>query len=103
MPITFKSKHSPNILMLDTVARDLIRKMGHSGSVPGSLGADDIAAALEKLKHALARANAAAGGDPGGEDEREDGPAVSLAHRALPLVEMLEKALAEGDYVIWDH
>lgn len=100
MPITFKSKHSPNILMLDSVAHELIRKMGHSGSVPGSLAADDVPGALEKLNGALARA---AGGDAQGDDEREDGPAVSLAHRALPLIEMLEKAQAEGDYVIWDH
>lgn len=103
MPITFKSKHSPNILMLDSVAHELIRKMGHSGSVPGSLAADDVAGALEKLNAALARAAAAAGGDVPGDDEREDGPAVSLAHRALPLIAMLEKAQAEGDYVIWDH
>ncbi len=102
MAVTFKSKHSPNILMLDTVALELIRKMGHSGSVPGSLGADDVAGALDKLNSALARAAAAAGGDKPGDEEREDGPAVSLGHRALPLVEMLEKALANGDYVIWD-
>lgn len=102
MPITFKSKHSPNILMLDTVALELIRKMGHSGSVPGSLGTEDIAGALEQLNAALARAAAATGGDKPDADEREDGPAVSLGHRALPLVEMLEKALANGDYVIWD-
>ncbi len=102
MPITFKSKHSPNILMLDTVALELIRKMGHSGSVPGSLGAEDIAGALEKLNTALARAAATTAGEKPGDDEREDGPAVSLSHRALPLVAMLEKALAEGDYVIWD-
>jgi len=103
MPITFRSKHSPNILMLDSVALELIKKMGHSGSVPGSLGADDVAGALEKLNAALARAEAATGGDAPADDEREDGPAVSLGHRALPLVEMLEKALADGDYVLWDH
>ncbi|MGR9092140.1 MAG: DUF1840 domain-containing protein [Gammaproteobacteria bacterium] len=102
MPIIFKSKHSPDILMLDSVAHELIKKMGHSGSVPGSLGAVDIAGALEKLNAALARAAAAAGSDEAGDDEREKEPAVSLAHRALPLVEMLKKALAEGDYVIWD-
>lgn len=102
MPITFRSKHSPNILMLDSVALELIKKMGHSGSVPGSLAADDVAAALDKLNAALARAAAATGADAPDDDEREDGPAVSLAHRALPLVEMLEKARAAGDYVIWD-
>lgn len=102
MPITFKSKHSPNILMLDTVAQELIRKMGHSGSVPGSLAADDVAAALDNLNAALARAAAASGNETAADDERDDGPKVSLAQRALPLVGMLEKALAEGDYVIWD-
>jgi len=103
MPITFKSKHSPNILMLEAVALELIKKTGHSGTVPGSLAADDIPAALERLRASIARAEAhAADQNAERDDEREGGPAVSLAHRALPLIEMLETALAEADYVIWD-
>ena len=53
MPITFKSKYSPDILMLETTGRELIRLMGHSGALPGSLAADDIPAALARLEAAV--------------------------------------------------
>ena len=54
MPITFKSKHSPDILMLENVARELIRMMGHSGTLPGSWAPEDLPAALATLEAALA-------------------------------------------------
>ncbi len=105
MPITFKSKHSPDILMLEGVARELIRLMGHSGSVPGSLAADDIAAALAHLESAVkdgpARAlNADRKHDE--EDEKRE-PKISVALRAGPLLAMLKTALQEQEHVIWDH
>jgi hypothetical protein len=53
MPITFKSKHSPSIVMLEAVALELIRIMGHSGGVPGALAAEDIPAALERLERVV--------------------------------------------------
>lgn len=104
MPITFKSKHAPNILMLESVALELIKMMGHSGSVPSSLAAQDISGALERLRAGVA----SSAGRPlqtdrdDIENDRSEEPAVSLAHRSLPLIEMLETALREGDYVIWD-
>ena len=104
MPITFKSKHSPSILMLEAMALELIRLMGHSGEVPGSLAQEDIASALYALEAAIAVAPArplSAERKPG-DDEVVTEPVVSVAHRALPLIQMLRKALANNDYVIWD-
>ncbi len=104
MPITFKSKHSPSILMLEAMALELIGLMGHSGEVPGSLAQEDIVGALRPLEAAIAVAPArplSVERKPG-EDEAHTEPAVSVAHRALPLIQMLRKALANGDYVIWD-
>lgn len=104
MPITFKSKHSPNILMLETVALELIKMMGHSGTVPGALATQDIPAALAHLKRAVAsapdRALEADRDDAQESEERE--PSVSMAQRAMPLREMLEAAIKNDDYVIWD-
>ena len=105
MPITFKSKYSPDILMLDGVARELIRLMGHSGSVPGSLAAEDIAAALAHLQAAVtagpARPLAADHGSHEDDDKRD--ALISVAQRAGPLLAMLETALKEQQHVIWDH
>jgi hypothetical protein len=104
MPITFKSKHSPDILMLETVALELIKLMGHSGTVPGALATQDIPEALAHLKRAVASAP-----DRALEADRDDGkegeerePPVSVAQRATPLIETLEAAIINDDYVIWD-
>lgn len=105
MPITFKSRHSPNIIMLDAAGHALIRLMGHSGTVPGSLAAEDVPEALSRLEAAVAadpdRPLEPGRGVPGDDDEERE-PPVSVAKRALPLIEMLRTAAAEQDYVMWD-
>lgn len=104
MPITFKSKRSPDIVMLETMGLELIRMMGHSGTVPGSLAAEDVAVALQHLEEAMkaggGRALNAERPDP---DDEDDGRAqITLAQRAGPLRDMLVDAAEAGDYVIWD-
>ncbi len=89
--------------MFETIALQLIRAMGHHGTVPGAIAAEDVSAALRRLEDKLAgpeidRPDAS-------EDEQsneEQEPRVSLAHRALPLTSMLRSAVEEGDYVIWE-
>lgn len=105
MPITFKSKHSPDILMLENVARELIRMMGHSGTLPGSWAPEDLPEALAKLESALAGGAAKpldADRRRDDDDDNDRGRGVSAAHRALPLIEMLRRAQRDGDYVTWD-
>ena len=104
MLITFKTEAYASITMFGDVAAALIKLMGHSGTVPGALLAEDIPEALALLKKAVA-ANPNAPLDPEGSqagDEQSDEPHVSLAHRALPLIELLEAASAAGKNVIWD-
>jgi hypothetical protein len=88
--------------MFGDMAVQLLRLMGHSGTIPSAILADDIPAALERLKRGLAE-----GGPPpadaGDEDDPDrDGPRVSLAQRAFPLIELLERAAADGRDVTWD-
>jgi Domain of unknown function (DUF1840) len=104
MPITFKSKYSPDILMLESVAKELIRLMGHSGSLPGSLAAEDIPAALARLEAAIAggATQALQADRPKAQDDDHHEPAISAAHRAGPLIKMLQIAAREAEHVIWD-
>jgi hypothetical protein len=98
MLVTFRSKAYANITMFGDVAVQLLKMMGHSGTVPGALMPEDIPAALEKLKAALTRAEPDAPPQGGDEDE----PAVTLSHRALPLIELLEAAQKDDATVMWD-
>ncbi len=101
MLITFSCPAYADITMLGDVAIRLLKMMGHSGKVPSALLAADIPAALERLQAAVK----AAGEEPAqGESSRveDEEPAVSLRHRALPLIELLEAAVKEECNVTWD-
>ena len=69
--------------------------------MPGALLAPEVQPALERLEAAVAaQQQLPAAGEP--EEEDDEGPAVSLRHRALPLIELL-KAAAKGEcHVMWD-
>jgi hypothetical protein len=102
MIVTFETEVHANITMFGDVAVALIKLMGHSGSVPGALMAADVPAALERLKWAVAeRPDETLDPEPKGQTEDEDEPSVSLAHRALPLIQLLESAAAAGKNVMW--
>jgi hypothetical protein len=104
MLVTFKTDAYANITMFGAVAVTLIKLMGHSGAVPGALLAQDVPAALARLRSGVA-ANPDARLDPApasGREPDEETPPVSLAHRALPLIELLEAAATQGENVMWD-
>jgi hypothetical protein len=103
MPITFKSKHAPDILMFESIALQLIKLMGHSGAVPGALAIEDLPGALQRLEQSLTEPSIrlAESGDNAKRDEDRESQ-VSMGNRALPLLNMLKSAVEEGDYIIWD-
>jgi len=103
MLVTFKTKAYSNITMFGDVAIRLLKLMGHSGTVPSAILADDVPAALERLQAAIAeekRKAAAMRREEPEDDEKE--PPVSLANRALPLIELLEAAAKQNCDVMWE-
>jgi hypothetical protein len=101
MLVTFRSKAYANITMFGDVAVTLLKLMGHSGTVPSAIKSADIPSALQRLRTAIAK-EATASKEPDraqGGEERE--PAVALANRALPLIELLEAAAAQNADVTW--
>ncbi|NVK41021.1 MAG: DUF1840 domain-containing protein [Oceanospirillaceae bacterium] len=106
MLITFSSDAYADITMLGDIAKQLIRLLGHSVVVPGAILADDVPEALAQLRKALENppppADAKAKADRNDEDnEDEEGPAIGLARRAFPLLEMLEAAARDHKDVMW--
>lgn len=103
MVIKFETKAYASITMFGDVAVTLIKLMGHSGSVPGVLLADDVPDALAHLQAAVA-AQPGEALDPASSsaNDGDEGQHVSLAHRALPLIELLTAATTEHEAVMWD-
>jgi Domain of unknown function (DUF1840) len=102
MLITFKSKAYGDVTMFGDVALKLIRIMGHGGTVPGAIGADEIGLSLARLRAAVQadkELNAGKAEEPDNAQEGRD--RVSLAQRAVPLIEMLEAAERLGSPVMW--
>jgi uncharacterized protein DUF1840 len=102
MLVTFRSKAHPNITMFGDVAIKLLKLTGHSGTVPSALVAADIPAALKRLRQAIAEQQPAAAPPAAARSGDEAEPVVSLSARALPLIQLLEAAAADGADVMWD-
>lgn len=83
------------------IAVELLRAMGHSGTVPGAMLPADIPGALARLRSMVDKGPASPG-KPAAKGEDEDGPApVSLRQRAYPLVDLLARASEKGKEVLW--
>jgi len=110
MLVTFHSRAYADITLFGDIAQTLLKMMGHSGTVPGALLAEDVPAALTRLRAALAAQQAALAAkqqahDEDKEDEEEDEEKEAkppLGVRALPLVELLEASARRGCDVMWD-
>ena len=100
MLVTFSTKSYSNIMMFDDIATRLLRMMGNSATIPGAIVADDVPEALQKLKGALNIQEGFPQVAPNTGDEESE-HIVSLRHRALPLVELLENAAKKGNDVMW--
>ncbi|HCH0946219.1 TPA: DUF1840 domain-containing protein [Vibrio parahaemolyticus] len=107
MLITFRCRSYANVTMFGDIALEMIKMMGHSGTVPGSISAQDVPDALSKLTSALSTKNAAEENLPTDvdvdEEEEQAEPAVSLGRRAFPLIELLKSAIKEECEVMWDN
>ena len=86
----------------------LLRAMGHSGTVPGAILAAELPEALADLRKALetqADMPSPAETEPPEDDDEERGnapPPVTLRMRAVPLIDMIETAIARGSDLMWE-
>ena len=95
MLVTFTTKAYADITMFGDPAKSILKMMGHSGTVPSAIMAEDVPAVLQKLKAAIAAERPALRND----DAEE--PAISMAHRALPIIELLTAAAKQQCDVMW--
>jgi len=97
------------LTMFGDAATALLKLLGHSGSIPGAILTADLPAALAQLRAGLERDGDTPAPEPGadtdrrrGEDEDARRPPVTLRMRALPLIELIEGAIARGSDLMWE-
>ena len=99
MLITFRSKAHASITMFGDIGLRLLEMMDFGTRVPGAINADDVPSALDNLRAALAREVEPESTE---NDADDDQPRISLHTRALPLLDLLQAAAQEAEYVSWE-
>ena len=97
MLVTFSTDAYADITMFGDVALTMLKMMGHSATVPGAILAADVPAALNKLTAAIEAQTDTVPVD----DQDEDEPVVSMANRALPLIDLFTAATKSDCNVMW--
>ena len=101
MLVTFSTPAHGDVTMFGDAALQLIKMMGRNDTVPSALYAEDVQAVLQRLKAVLESGQSSPGPESPAEDE-DDEVTVSIYHRALPLIELLEAAAHEKCAVMWE-
>jgi hypothetical protein len=112
MLVTFRSTATESITMFKDVAVQLLKLMGATGRIPGALGPEDVAPALQRLEAAteqikagthVTAARPADNEDSKNEDEDDEREApVDIATRAVPLLSILKRAAAANAEISWE-
>ena len=98
MLVTFQTDAYEAITVFGHVAKKLLTMMGQSGSIPGAILASDVPHALALLRKAIeGEKKHTVAVDPDSDEE----PEVSLAHRALPIIALLQAAETQHCDVMW--
>ena len=98
MLVTFTTDAYANITMFGDIALAMLKMMGHSGTVPGAIKAEDVPQALSRLKAGIESNK----DSPHIENKNSEQPEVSMAHRGLPLINLLSAAAKAKSHVMWD-
>ncbi len=109
MLFKFKSKASADLIMLEADGRRLLKAMIGDDPVQGIVRATDLPAALARLEAAVAedeawrkaRAEEQSLKSPQDEAPEPALPAIRLAQRALPMQQMVRRAIAEDADLVW--
>ena len=102
MLVTFKTDAYADIIMFGDVAKQLLKMMGHSGTVPSAMLAEDVPAALDRLKRAVEVERSTSTQEQGENSQESGDQTVSLTYRALPLIELLTAAAKRHCNVMWE-
>jgi len=94
----FRSKATGDLVMLGPDGDQLLRLIGREPAAQGIIEPPAMAAARRALEEAAA-AEAAQAGD--GDDLEAARRAVRLKQRVWPMVQMLQRAEAAGEPIVW--
>jgi hypothetical protein len=102
MLVKFTSTATGSITMFGDIATQLIKMLGATGKVPGAMSAEDLPAAIAKLKTQLAQQAGVDGEVQDDDEEDKSKQPISLSSRAVPLIDLLQRAADKQAPVMWE-
>lgn len=101
MLVKLVSSTSGELVMMAETAQALFRLIGKEGTARGVFTREQLPDALARL-----RAGAHSAPPPAAHEEEDDTDGheipVGLAQRAFPLIELMERTIADEGYVMWE-
>lgn len=97
----FKSKAAGDVIMLGPNGDRVLALIGKPGGGPGILEPQDMLAAVAALQAAIEADEAARAAAVDDQDPAARPEAISLRQRAWPLVEMIRRAHAADEPIVW--
>jgi Domain of unknown function (DUF1840) len=92
----FKSKNAGDVIMLEPNGRHILEIIGKDAGAKGIIQPNEMLAAIEAIQAAVAAEDAQLK-QPG--TPPIEGP--SLRQRAMPFIDLLQRAHKSGDDVVW--
>ena len=97
----FKSKAGGDVIMLGPNGDRLLGLIGKPVAAKGILEPADLPAAIAALQAAVDADEAARGGGAPAHSNPNSAEPVSLRQRVWPLVELMKRAQAAGEPIVW--
>ena len=99
MMYKFKSKATGDLIMTQPVGDRVLSLIGKPATPQGIIDVDQLQAAMSALEAAVAAESPKPADD--GDDPSPKADTVSLRQRLWPMVEMMRRALAEKQPIVW--
>jgi hypothetical protein len=98
----FKSKAAGDVIMMGPTGDQVLRLLGKEPSPKGIIEPAQMPAAIQALEQAVAAEEATRKDAAEAEDGKPPkGDGISLRQRAWPLVEMMKRAHAANENIVW--
>lgn len=97
----FRSKAAGDVIMLGPNGDRVLALIGKDRTPQGIIEPGQMAGAIAALSAAVAEDEAARAAADAGADDSPRPEGVSLRQRVWPLVEMMRRALAEDEPIVW--
>jgi hypothetical protein len=97
----FKSKAAGDVIMMGPGGDQVLRLIGKAPGPKGIIEPGQMASAIAALEQAVAADEAARKEAKDGDETPAAGDGVTLRQRAWPLVEMMKRARAADEPIVW--